>query len=683
MNKKPMLLITTIFLFITNWQLSVNADTELLRAHKTGPITYAEVGNLYLGSFGAVEDPKSAKQEQTEKKLDLTIPTFSHQQLLTMLFGIYASQERIEGPVNELIEDALRATLKDSDVYVGSGKDPKETLMHHINNTQTVFGEAALAYLLAHPVDISVLKKRQAFIKELVHNEALFIKLDTILAKVKGAQHGFFSFFKPEDPVTDDYTKQLYWSLSGLNKSTLALETRVRGGNIGTFFQAGGSTILTYIIADVIKSKIINRHASLGKLILQAPGNILKDIRNTYRRIWTRPTDQIERFAYYGAWINAIIYPLVIGATAYQAKVAIGAAREVRDTINYLQTRLIDVATLVKACNQFEELTQEFTQMKEGLLNHLALSNLLNGSSRADDFSKLIDRLQTNTFEGTASFFSLSGRVLATYKLMQAEKNAFVPALTAVGEIDACLSMAKLVKKMDHEPVNYCFVNFVETERPYLKLLDFWNPFIHPNKVVPNSIELGQGAEAHHVIMTGSNTGGKSTILKAMVILMTLAHTFGIGPAKECTLSPFGFAGSFLRIHDDTASDESKFKAEVLRAKLLTKIMDSLPKNKFGFMVIDELFAGTGTDKGAAAAVKVAQKLADANNCMYLLATHFPALTELEKTNDGIIKNYKADAYKDAQGIVHRPFKLEPGISTVNIANDILNEEIKDIDFDL
>ena len=70
------------------------------------------------------------------------------------------------------------------------------------------------------------------------------------------------------------------------------------------------------------------------------------------------------------------------------------------------------------------------------------------------------------------------------------------------------------------------------------------------------------------------------------------------------------FLGSYLRVNDDTAADQSKFKAEVLRAKMLCQTMESLLPNQFGFVVIDELFTGTSSNNAAKLLLKVAQKLA-------------------------------------------------------------------------
>ncbi len=316
--------------------------------------------------------------------------------------------------------------------------------------------------------------------------------------------------------------------------------------------------------------------------------------------------------------------------------------------------------------------------LENGLTTLNSLDDLF--KKQTDNFSQLIQLLQTNTFKKNASFFSLSGRVLSANLLMIDEKEKFAPVLQALGELDACLSIAKLYQSMQHERVSYCFVNFKDAPKPFISIKNFWNPFINHNIVVPNSLEMGND-QAAKIILTGSNTGGKSTILKALMMSLLLGQTFGIAPAQECCFSPFAFIGSYLRVNDDTAADQSKFKAEVLRAKMLCQTMESLLPNQFGFVVIDELFTGTSSTNAANAASKVAQKLAFFDNNLYILATHFPLLTELEKTNEGLIKNYKVDIYKDEDGNLVRPFKLEAGISSSNVAQDILTEAIQNIDF--
>ena len=650
-----------------------------------------------MSSFGVIQDQKPRDLEnntqQKSKKLNLTIPVLSDHEKRQMLFEIMAKRKDSDAQ-ESAYSDAIRIMLKDLDAYYGFGKDSKETLMSHLNYTDTTFGEVQLAYLLAHPVaDNSLLQKRQSFIEELVSNEELCNELDAILNQVKKAESGFFSFKKSEDPVTGEFIQKLYWSKlpDWLNKSPHAMEASIRLKNFGTFFEAGGGLpfsigIMSLCLAasNYMERRAAGENVSYGTVLKEGWTATKLFASGICDAIKNPPSDPAKRQQLYLVLGGGAAYiTFILAVQAYQTKVAIGNAREIRDTINYMQTCLGDVASIVEASQQLQRIASENTAMASGVFSIGNLGRLLHGSSRSQEFAQLIDLLQTNTFKGSASFFSLSGRVLAAYRLMNEEKDNFAPALAALGEIDACLSMAKLYKKMRNERAQVSFATFVKTAKPYIKLTDFWNPFINPNVVVTNSLELGDGTDVSKIILTGSNTGGKSTILKAILINMLTIHTFGFGFASECVVSPLSFIGSYLRVNDDVASGESKFKAEVMRAKMLCETMESLPRDQFGFVVIDELFTGTGSEKAAVAASKVAQKLATLENNLYILATHFPQLTELAKNNPGIIKNYKVDVYKDEAGNLVRPFKLELGISTNNIANDILNEEIRDIDFSI
>ncbi len=694
MNKRiAMLAVGLLFLSTASWQTALCVVDQ--KQPKKGPMSYQEIGDAYVGSFGSIEVDTPTPTITTpgsKPKLDLTIPTFSEPQLLKMHFELLARNEKKEAGFNEQTEEALRITLRDIDAYYGMGKDPQQNLVNSINNTNTVFGQASLAYLLSRPVaDLSSLKRRQAFIKELVVNEALFNEVDTILKKTKKAESGFFSFFKPEDHTTSEFLRKLYWSKlpDSLNKNFPGAEAAVRSGNLGTLVAGFGAIPLNLAImnlSNAMTKKIILGHPdNLFTIMSDNTKNAIADAKNGIAYFYTslRDVPASRPLLLTIGGVVGLGVSIALGFQAWQAKNALADGREVRDAINYLQTRFIDVGTIVDTCKQLQDLAHKHGAMTSGLTSLGKIDEMLSGSTRTEHFARLVGMLQTNTFKGSASFFSLSGRVLAANRLMETEKENFAPALEALGEIDACLSMAKLYKKMQYERVNYSFVNFVETKTPYLSLIDFWNPFVDPNKVVTNSLVMGDGSDASKAILTGSNTGGKSTVLRAIMDSLVLARTFGIACARECTLSPLSFIASSLRVNDDTASGESLFKAEVNRAKMLYEIADSLPKNKFGFIVIDELFVGTAADKGTQAAIKVAQKLAEHTNIMYILSTHFPALTELEKTHKGIIKNYKVDAYKDSRGKIVRPYKLEAGVSNQNIANDILNEEIKDIDFGL
>lgn len=689
---------------------------------KKGAISYKEVGDSYVSSFGLIAAPVAQAHDEA-KKADFNPIKLTKQEKRGLIFEIMGTHEVI-GNENPAVDDAMRVTLADLDAYYGAGKSAQETLMNTINNTITGFGDAQLAFLFSIQVkELDKLKARQALVKAFAENPELAARVEQILAQVKQAESGFLSYWRTIDPVTQKLINDLYFSKSMLkrfNNSRVGLEFLTRSGNLGTVYQLTNDMVLFFGL-NYVMAKIAAQASQ--QMSLKGPDgsplvvdSSLKGVaKSTYQSVksFFNPYDyyaqvknvkpQIEQTssilelqgnppmtAEMKSVMEKMGYGLIgaqgaiaIGMLTYKyftAKKALEQAALTKNSINYLQTKLIDVATIVNACKAINKLGQQEPEVAQGVLSFAAFEQLLHGNDNAD-FKELVDLLQTNTFRGEASFFSLSGKVLAANQLMIQEKNQFVSALQALGELDACLSMAKLYNKMKAERVNYCFVNFVEKDKPYVKAVNFWNPFVNAQKVVTNSLELGQGADASKVILTGSNTGGKSTILKALMIDLLMAGTFGIAPAQELTMTQFTFIGSYLRVNDDTASGESKFKAEVLRAKMLTEALASLQTNEFAFIVMDELFTGTNSVNASEAAKKVATNLAGFTNSLYILATHFPALTELQAANPGVIKNYKVDIYKDDAGNLMRPFKLESGISTSNVAIDILNEEIQTISF--
>lgn len=688
-------------------------------------ITFQEVGESYVNSFGLAESDKkaTADSDKNPPQIDLCPPVLSEHEKRHLFFELMAGNSSLQSEEPSIMDQALRVTLKDLDVLYGSGHDIKKTFVNEINHTSTIFGEVLLAYLLAHPMsDIQKIQNRQAIIKMLVADQDLCDELEKILAQARNAESGFFSYWRQSDPVSEKFFKQMYFSRDTLNTNPYALEAYTRLGNLGTLWKVGGDVAI-FVGANYIMAKIAAATARATGAVDEITGKPIQ-IDETFtgacKATWETAKSFLNPFSYVDAVKNVdsvagqiadafdkngnpmsdvarartkkFMYGAIalkgLAATAYSAhqvyktKVAIAEAAQVKNGINYLQTRLIDVASVVDACKKMRAVVAENSQMASGLVYADEL-NVLFDSCDSADFNQLISLLQTNTFKNTASFFSVSGRVLAAHKLMEAEKDNFAPALAALGEIDACLSVAKLYKKMKNERVGYCFVDFVDAQRPVLEITDFWNPFVDKEVVVTNSLCMGTEGNPSKIILTGSNTGGKSTILKALMMSLLFGHTFGLAPAAQMTATPFAFMGSYLRVNDDTALGESKFKAEVMRAKMLCETMSNLPKDQFGFVVIDELFTGTGSEKAASAAYKVAQKLGALDNNLYILATHFPLLTTLQDESNGLIKNFKVDVYKNEAGALVRPFKLEPGVSSNNIANDILNEQISDINFDL
>jgi len=663
---------------------------------------------MYMRSFGLDERDEQSSDEVEEGKFQPLQLTANEKREL--VFTLLAQNE--ERNNDDTIENnkLLRTALEDLEIFYAPGRDYPETVFAHLNNTRTVFGEAVLAKIIGNPqADVELLQNRQAFIKELIEDESLFNELDGLMYKVHKAEDNILSFWKKESAPTQKAIDSLYFGKRGLkkfNQSALALEVKTRLDNVKTGFLLTGDFLFVVAAHQIVLRKF-NMPCSWKQSFKTVGKSILSNFNpkswyDSYKNIYSEETEKAMRDAYKAdrSLSQDQIDNMVrigkkgaVGFLGFQAafmsgygifkymfaKNVISKAAQHNNTQCYLQERLIDIATLVSSVEHIQELALEHNNLQAALYS-LEKSNIFDeSSSLSSDGKQLVNLLLTNTFKGNASFFSSAGRVLAVHTLMGTAKDELVCAMEVIGELDACLSIAKLYKKHLDKPVGYNFVEYVQSNVPSMKAIGFWNPIVDPQVVVPNDLMLG-GDVVRNGIVTGSNTGGKSTMLKAVSISTLLAQTLGIAPVSELVLTPFTTITTSLNIKDDTASGQSLFKAEVNRAYQLMQALKELAPGQFAFYVMDELFTGTSPEKGQAAAIKVARAMAESEQLLYLWATHYPQLTKLEEETSNVFKNYKMEAYKDEEtGKLVRPYKLEDGISTSNIANDILEEECQDL----
>lgn len=624
-------------------------------------LSYKAIGDIYLPSFGTVEKPQQPKPSDEQydlSKQDFSkIPELNEVDTRKEIFNVLARYEEKFSVAPTAFDHAgMPLLVKDLELFFGQGKESAQHIFSRLDNTLTLCGQVEFAKMLSSPTsDVEVLQARQRFIKALATDERLFNKVDEFLKEVARSEAAFVSFWQEDADFNKAIAPLVYFvsgPFKGWNKSGFALGFSARSVQTLNILCLLGIPIFSVwgtgkSIYDFCNGKVTEKNAA-AKCAIGA-----------------------------SALVYLLMYP-------FMAKQLYNVTKLHINVINFLQKRLIKAGTFVRTAHGVLELADENSDIKAALEENVAtLQEMFRASrNRSNDFENLFNDLYTTTtFEPEASFWSAAGRILVDAYRMREVRDQFAPLLKTVGELDAYLSMAKLLKKYRKERVGYCFVDFVSrAEKPSLKITNFWHPLIDVKKVVTNSVILG-GAVPANILLTGSNTGGKSTVLKAMLLSILMAQTFGVAPADSMELVPYHYLGCYLHIQDDVAAGNSLFKAEVLRAQAIIDRVKSLNIGEFAFLVIDELFTGTAAEKGQQAAYKVAEHLMQNGNLTFIFATHFKLLTEMEQHHPAQIRNFKIDVYKDKDGNLVRPYKMEPGVSDQNIANDILQEEIGDVTF--
>lgn len=163
--------------------------------------------------------------------------------------------------------------------------------------------------------------------------------------------------------------------------------------------------------------------------------------------------------------------------------------------------------------------------------------------------------------------------------------------------------------------------------RFYMK--DARHPLIDPKHVVANTYELKDPKKM--MIITGSNTGGKTVTLKTMGLFVALAMA-GMPVSAQEAIFPL-FDQLFVDIGDDQSIQESLSTFSAHMSKLANICEQATSRS---FIVLDELGSGTDPKEGEALAIGILESLRN-KQVMCVASTHYSALKKYGAAHDDVL----------------------------------------------
>lgn len=590
-----------------------------------------------------VDDSKLTIMERFNKQLDPQKTSLTPREVQKTAFDIVSTNQTFKSTI-------IDSSCIDKLELIGGGENSQQHLFYNIFNTiATATGKAYAAFTFCHPTtDITTLHNRQAAIALLSKIDTT--KIDSAFTTIGANEEKSCMFWNTKNPVNAELIKPFYFGqqfdinniLKSLNTNTIALECNNR---VLQTIQLAFATV--YIPAATYFE--LNMIARMNGMTCKQ----LFALMSTAQK-------------------SLIILPLAIqGLLGYAIFRGLQTTGEIS---NHLQDILIGTNAHINALKTLSLQVKNNSALLQHLPSLQPLADFNNPAKRSAKLNKLLGMLDTNTFVGNPSFWSITGRILATYELMKQVKDELAPVFAAAGELDMYVALAKLYNSRENAQARYCMVNFVENSAtPVLEAHNFWNPFINPDTVITNDAAFNRSCP--NSILTGPNTGGKSTVIKGIMINALMAQTFGIAPSESLTITPFTKLNCFMNISDDIATGASLFKSEVMRAKKLLEMVQTLAANEFSFVIIDEVFTGTSPKEGEMAALRFAEHLGTYTNNISIIATHYPKMVDLQAQNNGRFYNHHVEILRNDDNSLNRTFKFKNGPSFFNVAFDILEEE--------
>lgn len=203
------------------------------------------------------------------------------------------------------------------------------------------------------------------------------------------------------------------------------------------------------------------------------------------------------------------------------------------------------------------------------------------------------------------------------------------------------------------------------TEEKYIYFENMKHPLLMQvtEDVVSNNFEIGKDYKS--VIITGSNTGGKTVTLKTIGLFILMAKAGMFLPCTHAKLYPF------KDVFADIGDSQSILQSLSTFSSHMTNIIEILKQsNDESFVLLDEICAGTDPVEGAVLAQGILEKLSQ-KQVTSVITTHYGELKALEYSNS-FFKNASVEFNTETLKPTYKLLIGIPGLSNaISIAANL------------
>lgn len=216
--------------------------------------------------------------------------------------------------------------------------------------------------------------------------------------------------------------------------------------------------------------------------------------------------------------------------------------------------------------------------------------------------------------------------VQAIYRQLSSEirkqSDDLLDTCEAVSHIEFVYGKAQLALQMKAHPAHI-------SDKRDVKLLSARHPLLPINAVVPVTITLG--TKYRILLITGSNTGGKTVSMKTLGLLALMNQAGLCIPAEADSVLPI-----FDHIYADIGDEQSIEASLSTFSAHMTQVSEILHAvSSRDLVLLDELGSGTDPEEGASLAVAILDYF-KSKGCLMMVSTHYNELKHYAYETDGV-----------------------------------------------
>lgn len=238
-------------------------------------------------------------------------------------------------------------------------------------------------------------------------------------------------------------------------------------------------------------------------------------------------------------------------------------------------------------------------------------------------------------------------------------------------EIENLIQMENLVSLIDFHFAKARYAVKTQSVQPsinmdkYIKIDLMRHPLLigRLNHIVENDFDIGKGYKS--IIITGSNTGGKTVTLKTVGLFIIMMKSGLFLPCAEAHIYPFEKVLADIGDEQSILQNLSTFSSHMKNVIEILNLADAET-----FVLIDELCAGTDPQEGATLAEVILKELAK-KRAQSIITTHYGELKTLEYT-DNYFKNASVEFDSETLSPTYKLIIGIPGLSNaISIASNL------------
>ena len=417
-----------------------------------------------------------------------------------------------------------------------------------------------------------------------------------------------------------------------------------------------------YDIRDAVKRAKIEGILSIKELLdIKGLIEASKRIKRELTRLKER-TDETVSIEQYGEEL------IVLKALSQAIYNVINDAGEIRDSASTELSRIrraidINERNIKQALDQV--LKKEAKKLTEQII-----------TMRMNRYVVPVKLSEKNNIKGTILDYSSSGETayvepemirnltskneaLFAEEKREIEKILYILTIQVKDDSDSILENASILAHLDHLFAKAMYGHHTESTKPIfgerIHIIKARHPLIPKDEVVANTITFDKDVKT--MIITGSNTGGKTVTLKTIGLIAMMAQSGCLIPA---------IPGSELICFDQIRADigdeqsiEQSLSTFSSHMKNIVSILNETTPNSL--ILLDELGSGTDPNEGASLGMSILEFLSQKS--VYVMATtHYPELKAYAYTKPSIV-NASVEFDKQTLKPTYRLLLRTPGES--------------------